>query len=97
MAVKRGNKSLETEPRKAVADLLKQQGMESQAAHEAQICLRKATTADPDFVPPHEQLAGLAVQQEDWPSALASVGHYLQLDRPDEVNAGLANFLARYG
>ena len=24
-------------------------------------------------------------------------GHYLQLDRPDEVNAGLANFLARYG
>ncbi|MGA2746824.1 MAG: tetratricopeptide repeat protein [Candidatus Sulfotelmatobacter sp.] len=48
--------------------------------HEAQICLRKATTADPDFVPPHEQLAGLAVQQEDWPSALASVGHYLQLD-----------------
>jgi hypothetical protein len=47
---------------------------------EAQICLRKATAADPAFVSPHEQLAGLAVQQEDWPSALASVGHYLQLD-----------------
>lgn len=47
---------------------------------QAQICLRKAAAADPAFVPPHEQLAGLAVQQEDWPSALASVGHYLQID-----------------
>lgn len=46
----------------------------------AQTCLRKAAAADPAFVSPHEQLAGLAVQQQDWPSALASVGHYLQLD-----------------
>ena len=47
---------------------------------DAQLCLRKAVAADPAFVPPHEQLAGLAVQQQDWPGALASVGHYLQLD-----------------
>jgi hypothetical protein len=47
---------------------------------EAQSCLRKAAAADPTFVSPHEQLAGLAVQQEDWPGALASVGHYLQLN-----------------
>jgi tetratricopeptide (TPR) repeat protein len=47
---------------------------------EAQTCLRKSAAADPAFVSPHEQLAGLAVQQEDWPSALASVDHHLQLD-----------------
>jgi hypothetical protein len=48
--------------------------------HEAQVCLRKAAAADPAFVPPYEQLAELAVQQSDWPGALASVTHYLQLD-----------------
>jgi len=47
---------------------------------EAQVCLRKASAADPAFVPPYEQLAGLAVQQSDWPGALASVGRYLQLN-----------------
>ena len=47
--------------------------------HEAQVCLRKAAAADPAFVPPYEQLAELAVQQSDWPGALASVTHYLQL------------------
>jgi tetratricopeptide (TPR) repeat protein len=47
---------------------------------EAQTCLRKAAAADPAFVSPYEHLAGLAAQQKDWPSALASVGHYLELD-----------------
>jgi hypothetical protein len=46
----------------------------------AQVCLRKATAADPAFVPPYAQLAELAVQQSDWPGALASVAHYLQLN-----------------
>jgi hypothetical protein len=48
--------------------------------HDAQVCLRKAAAADSAFVPPHEQLAGLAVQQADWPGALQSISHYLQLD-----------------
>jgi hypothetical protein len=47
---------------------------------EAQLCFGKAVAADPAFVPPHEQLAGLAVQQQDWQSALQSISHYLQLD-----------------
>jgi hypothetical protein len=47
---------------------------------EAQVSLRKAAAADPAYVSPYEQLAGLAVQQSDWPGALASVAHYLQLD-----------------
>lgn len=47
---------------------------------EAQVCLRKAAAADPAFVPPYEQLAGLAVQQSDWSQALASVARYLELD-----------------
>jgi tetratricopeptide (TPR) repeat protein len=47
---------------------------------QAQVSLRKAAAADPAYVPPYEQLAGLAVQQSDWPGALASVAHYLQLD-----------------
>jgi tetratricopeptide (TPR) repeat protein len=47
---------------------------------EAQMCLRKAAAADPAFVSPYEQLAGLAVQQEDWPGALQNLNQYLQLD-----------------
>ncbi|MGO9087225.1 MAG: tetratricopeptide repeat protein [Terriglobales bacterium] len=47
---------------------------------EAQICLRKAAATDPAFVSPYEQLAGLAVQQEDWRGALKSLNQYLQLD-----------------
>lgn len=47
---------------------------------EARVCLRKAMAADPAFVPTYEQFAGLAVQQSDWPGALASVGLYLQFD-----------------
>lgn len=47
---------------------------------EAQLCLRKAAAADPAFLPPHEQLAGLAVQRQDWQGAMQSIGHYLQLD-----------------
>lgn len=47
---------------------------------EARYCLRKAMAADPAFVPSYEQLAGLAVEQTDWPGALASVGLYLQFD-----------------
>ena len=46
----------------------------------AQVCLRKAAAADPAFVPPFEQLAGVEMQESDWPGALASVAHYLQLD-----------------
>jgi hypothetical protein len=61
---------------------------------EAQTCLRKAVAADPAFVPPHEQLAGLAVQQEDWPSALASVGHYLQLDPKGTIRVWYYSALA---
>jgi hypothetical protein len=53
---------------------------------EAQICLRKAAAADPAFVSPYEHLAGLAVQQEDWRSALASVGHYLELDAKGTIH-----------
>lgn len=48
--------------------------------HEAQICLRHAAAADPEFVSPYQQLAGLAVQQQDWQSALQSTAQYLQLD-----------------
>ncbi len=47
---------------------------------DAQIFLRKAVAADPAYVPPHEQLAGLAVQQQDWPGALKEIAQYLQLD-----------------
>jgi tetratricopeptide (TPR) repeat protein len=47
---------------------------------EAQICLQKAEAADPFFVSPYEQLAGLAVQQGDWTGALKSLKQYLQLD-----------------
>lgn len=47
---------------------------------EAELCLQKAVAADPAFVPPHEQLAGLAVQRQDWQGALQSISHYMQLD-----------------
>lgn len=47
---------------------------------QAEICLRKAATADPAFVSPLEQLAALAVQQQDWQGALHSLNQYLQLD-----------------
>jgi Tfp pilus assembly protein PilF len=47
---------------------------------EAEIYLRKAAAADPAFVSPHEQLAALAVQQQDWWGALQSLNQYLQLD-----------------
>lgn len=47
---------------------------------EAQICLRKAAAADPAFVPPREQLAGLAIERQDWQGALQSTHDYVQLD-----------------
>jgi len=47
---------------------------------EAELYLRKAAAADPAFVSPHEQLAALAVQQQDWQGALQSLNQYLQLD-----------------
>ena len=47
---------------------------------EAETYLRKAAEADPAFVSPHEQLAALAVQQQDWQGALQSLNQYLQLD-----------------
>lgn len=63
---------------------------------QAQLCFRRAATADPAFVPPHEQLAALAVQRQDWPGALESIGRYLQLDPKGTAHiwydSALANF-----
>jgi predicted Zn-dependent protease len=63
---------------------------------QAQLCLRRAAAADPAFVPPHEQLAGLAVQQQDWHGALQSISQYLQLDPKGTPHiwyySALANF-----
>jgi hypothetical protein len=63
---------------------------------DAQICLRKAAVADPAFVPPYEQLAGLAVEQGDWQGTLQDVGRYLQLDSKGNAHiwyySALSNF-----
>jgi tetratricopeptide (TPR) repeat protein len=40
----------------------------------------KAIAADPKFILPYEQLAGLAVQEEKWQEALDNSSHALQLD-----------------
>lgn len=47
---------------------------------QAQTRLEKAAATDPSFVSPYQQLAGLAVEQQDWQEALRSVARYLQLD-----------------
>lgn len=54
-----------------------QAGSEPQAARES---FSKALAADPNFVLPYEQLAGLAVQQENWQHALDNTSHALELD-----------------
>jgi len=64
--------------------------------HHARLCLQKAAAADSAFVSPHEQLAGLEVQQQDWQGALQSTSHYLQLDPKGSAHiwyySALANF-----
>lgn len=63
---------------------------------DAQICLRKAAVVDPAFVPPYEQLAGLAVEQGNWPDTLQAVAHFLQLDAKGNAHiwyySALSNF-----
>lgn len=63
---------------------------------EAQSCLRKAAAADPAFVPPYEQLAGLAVQQENWQEVLRSVAQYLQLDPKGSAHIWYYNALSNF-
>ena len=47
---------------------------------DAGTCFQKALAVDPKFVLPYEQLAALAVQQEDWQGTVDNTLHSLQLD-----------------
>lgn len=64
--------------------------------HDALVCLRKAAVADPAYVSPHEKLAGLAVQREDWQGALESIKHYLQLDPKGNAHIWYYNALSNF-
>jgi hypothetical protein len=63
---------------------------------DARTCFQKAAAADPNFVLPYEQLAALAVGDEDWHSVLDNTARSLQLDPLGSMRtwyySALANF-----
>ena len=63
---------------------------------DARACFEKAAAADPNFAPPLEQLASLAVQQEDWQSAVNLTRRYLLLDPDGTPRVWYFNALANY-
>ena len=63
---------------------------------DAQACFQRAAAADPKFAPPLEQLASLAVQQEDWQSAVNATRRYFQLDPNGTPHVWYFSALANY-
>jgi tetratricopeptide (TPR) repeat protein len=54
----------------------------------------KALAADPQFIPPYQQLAGLAVEDQRWSEVLADTSHALQLDPTGTPQLWFYNALA---
>lgn len=63
---------------------------------DARACFERAVASDPKFAPPLEQLAALAIQQEDWQSALDAAKRYLQLDPDGTPRIWYSSALANY-
>ncbi len=63
---------------------------------DAQTCFEKAAGADPQYVPPYEELAGLAAQREDWQGVLDDTAHSLQLDSAGSMAVWYYNALANF-
>lgn len=63
---------------------------------DARTCFDKALAADPTFVLPHELLASLAIQNEDWLGALDQTGRSLQLDPGGSMRIWYYRALANY-
>jgi len=66
----------------AFAEAWYQLGVLQQASSrdDARNSFSKATASDPKFVPPYQQLAGLAVEAAKWSEVLVNTHHALQLD-----------------
>lgn len=63
---------------------------------DARACFEKAMAADPKFAPPLEQLAFVAVLQEDWQGALGATRRYLQLNPDGTPRVWYFQALANY-
>ena len=63
---------------------------------DAQNSFSKAVADDPHFIPPYEQLAGLAIQEERWSDVLANTNQALQLDPEGTPQIWFYNALANF-
>ena len=62
----------------------------------ARACFEKASAADSNFIPPYEQLAALAAQQQDWQGVIDNTNHFLQLDPSGSIAVWYYNALANF-
>ena len=62
----------------------------------SQKAFSKAVAADPQFVPPYEELAQLAAQQENWKEVAANTSRALQLDPSGPPRVWYFDALANY-
>jgi len=63
---------------------------------DARACFEKAAAADPNFVPPYEQLAALAAQQQDWQGVIDNTNRFLQLVPGGSMAVWYYNALANF-
>ena len=62
----------------------------------AQKSFTSAVAADPEFVPPYEQLTTIAVAQQRWPEVVTNANQVLRLDPTGTAQIWYFNALANY-
>lgn len=90
------NKAVETDPSFAEAWLQLGKLQEASDPQSARDSFSKALAADPKFVLPYEQLAGLAAQSGNWQEVLEDTNHVAQLYPQGTAETWYLNALANY-